>query len=275
MLASITDLAKGQMALQPMLERATKLSAMFDDFVDNDEGDMHTRRPGIHASELGCERRVVYTLLGEKKDGRFSKKWKQRFKMGHAIHKMFQLDFLRMASKSRGLLQFEDEVKIAPEYQRIAETLKLDSSADGLFTFRDHPYGPAVLRVVLEIKSSSPDQYDKLTQPDPDHIRQTHLYMKALDAPLTWFLYVNKGNQNNTPSHAPWVIPYNDREWQSIEAVCHRTLKMAEDYPVTGALPDRSEGIFCEFCAYRLSCKPNYLQKRNNFKSRPVRAPNT
>ncbi len=278
MLVRVADLHKGQAVLQPLIERATHLSGMWDHFIEHDEGDMHTRRPGIHASELGCARKVVYSLTNAKKDGRFAKKWKQRFKMGHALHRMVQVDFLRMAAKSRGLMRFEDEVKIGPEHQAIAAELLLDSSADGVFTFYDDPFAAPILRIGLEIKSEAQDGYEKLTAPKPDHVRQAHLYMKALDLPLMWFLYINKNNQNNTPSLAPWLIPYDEREWQAIEAECRNHLKAAEEYPKTGVLPARTEGIFCEFCSYRLLCKPNFLQRseeRKQVRSARIRVPVT
>ncbi len=274
MLVTIADLFRGQETLQPYLERATQISGMFDRFVEEDEGDMHERKPGIHASELSCERRVVYSLISAPRSGKFHKRWKQRFKAGHAFHRMFQNDFLRMASKSRGLLEFEPEAKIGPEYQEIAALLRLESSADGIFTFRENRYGPAILRLGLEIKTESPDQFDKLQAPKPEHVTQAHLYMKALDLPLMWFLYVNKGNQNNTPSLAPWVIPFDENKWLTIEHTCQKALRAAQEYGATGQLPERNEAIWCEFCAYRETCGPDILRKKQEYaKPRAVRAP--
>lgn len=262
MLVSINDLQKGQPALNNALQLAVSLSTRYDEHLERDEGDAHLRDPGIHASELGCLRRVYYTLSGETKKAKVPRKWKQRFEHGKALHAMIQAQLKGMADSSGGLITFEAEVKVHARYQKIAAELKLDSSTDGVFTFFDRPGGDPVLRVLTEIKTEAPDGWSDLKAPKPEHIEQVHLYMKALDVPLCWFIYFNKGDQNNTTSYAPWLIAYNENIWNKIETKCRTLLQMVGARTV----PERSEGIWCEFCPYRDKsvCNPNYIERRGS-----------
>jgi hypothetical protein len=267
MLTSIADLQRGQDDLSPFIQLAASLSARYDRFLEGDEGDGHLREAGIHASELGCPRKAYYTLIGEKKKAQVPKKWKQRFEHGKAVHLMVQQQFRAMAENTNGLVQFDAEVKVHGRYQKIAEELQLDSSTDGVFTFFRRPQEPPVLRVLTEIKSESPDGWGDLKAPKPEHIKQVHLYMRALDVPLCWFFYFNKGDQNNTTSYAPWLIAYNPTIWREIETECRTILQMAE----MRTEPDRVEGIWCEFCPYRTKdvCNPNYLARRGTKGMKP------
>lgn len=260
MLATIADLERGQQVLNPFLEIATSLSTMYEEYLTSDEGDAHLRDPGIHASELGCARRVYYTLLGEKKKSKVPLKWKKRFEHGKVVHAMVQQQLGEMARRTGGLITFDPEVKIHSRFQKIAAELHLDSSTDGLFEFRRAVGEQPHTRVIFELKTEAPDGYTDLKKPKPEHVEQVHLYMKALDVPVAWIMYYNKGDQNNTASYAPWFIAYDETIWQRIEKKCRVALQMAE----TRTPPDRVEGIWCEFCPYRDKdvCGPKYLAQR-------------
>jgi hypothetical protein len=254
-LTSVSDLSRPAEEIADLIDQATQLSQLYDDYVELDPGDGHLRAPGIHASEIcGCERKVVYCIQNAPKKGGIRKNWRQRFKFGHAVHDMFQKDFADMAKKSKGRIKFEAEVPVSPKYQAIAAELNIHSSCDGVFTFFDDPILDPVLRIGLEIKTEAPDGYAKLQEPKPEHVEQAHVYMKCLDLPLMYFLYVNKGNQNNTPSIEPFLIRYNPETWATIEARCRKLLKMAAD----NILPDRKESILCDFCPYAHTCEPNF-----------------
>lgn len=260
-LARISDLNGPKEEVADLIDKATTLSQLYDDSIESDVERDHYRAPGIHASEISkCKRRMVYNILDTPKNKvGITKKWRQRFQMGKLIHLMIQNDFHRMAVRSNGLIQFDSEVPIHPKFQAIAAELNLHSSCDGVFTFRDHLLGPATLRVGVEIKTESPDQFEDLKAPRPEHIEQAHIYMKALDLPLFYFMYFNKGNQNNTSSIGPYLIQFNQTLWAKLEARCRLVLKMAADREV----PDREEGIHCQFCPYSAVCQPPFLSKKS------------
>jgi hypothetical protein len=269
-LATIADLNGPTDEVVTWIEHAKTLSVLYDTYVNTEDEDS-IRAAGIHASEVSsCLRKVFYTVRDEPKKPVIAKFWRQRFKVGHAIHAMVQRDFKRMArrtfvlpaaekmAKDRGLfVEFDSEVHLSPRFQQLASELNIHSSCDGVFTFRESPFGPVVLRVGVEIKTESPDGYEKLKAPKPEHMEQVHVYMACLDLPLMWFFYFSKGNQNNTMSQAPFLTPFNPAVWARIEQRCELALAHVQQNDV----PPREEGIHCEFCPYSWTCQPRYLNK--------------
>ena len=272
-LASIKDLNGPIEEVSALVTFATTLSDVYDDFVFLDEEDRGARAPGIHASELyPCKRKTVYSVMNVEKRSKIEKFWKQRFKVGHALHAMMQHDFHRMAKRSgRGLamrraqeladknnwvMSFEDEVPVRPDLQPVAKAYNIHSACDGIFTFTDRTTGEVMLRIGLEIKTEAPDGYAKLTAVKPEHLRQGHIYMAALDLPLMWFFYLNKGNQNNTPSRAPFLVVWQPEIWDEVAARCVEVL----DYAKRGELPERTETIICQFCPWSYTCAPDSLR---------------
>jgi hypothetical protein len=256
-LKSIDDLEKGQAV--EWISRASRLSLKYDDFLESYK-EKHERTPGIHASELGgCGRKIVYNLLGVEQNKNTPPIWRKRFKVGHAIHNMFQQDFSEMAADSNGAFTFEAEVPINPDTSALANKWCIYSSCDGVFTYweRENESSPwqQVLRVGLEIKTSSDAEFEKLRAPKPEHVDQAHIYMACLDLPVMWFLYFNKGNQNTTPSTGPWMTSFNSKTWSRLESKMEG-LHAAAD---SALLPDREESIVCEFCAFRGTCQPKWL----------------
>ena len=274
-LTTIAELNGPPEEVQRRINQARQLSALYDVYV-NTKQDGHDRAPGIHASELyPCIRQPVYSLSGVARKPQVAKFWKQRFKMGQRIHSMLQDDFHDMAKRSmydQALqhaqrcaqdmdcdLEFQDEVRISPEHQPIAAYYKIYSSSDGVFIFRDRQTKEMVLRVGLEIKSASPDDYAALKAPKFEHMRQAHLYMGCLDLPLLWFLYVNKGNQNNTKSEAPYLVVYQPAIWAEIE----QRFQEIHNCVNQGVLPPRTETVICEFCAWAYTCKPGKARSQS------------
>jgi hypothetical protein len=268
-LASIADLNGPTEEVTLRIDQAKKLSAMYDDFIALDQDDGSARPPGIHASEMyPCLRKPVYSVMDVPKRPNVAKFWKQRFKVGAAIHRMLQTDFHKMAGRSRlgkmmrtvtnlaedidCLFEFEDEVPVSPAHQEIAAYYKLYSHADGIFTFKDRTTGETVLRIGLEAKTMSPGEYEKLTKPKEEHVRQAHIYMGCLDLPLMWFLYMNKGNQNNTASQAPYLQTFQPSIWAELVD----RMQVIHAFAERNELPERTETVVCDFCPWSYTCQP-------------------
>ena len=274
-LAKIADLNNPE--APHLIGLAKKLSTMYDDFLDNFPNDAHERAPGIHASDINsCVRRSVYCLTKIERRQQISRHWQKRFQTGHAIHGMVQSQMKRMAIVENAKrqaetlaydngwhLSFEDEVKVSPKHQKLAEYYQLHSSCDGVFSFRHNPGEEPFLRIGLEIKTESPDGFAGLRAPKSYHVQQMHLYMAALDLPLAWFFYFNKGNQNNTGSEAPWLITFDPAVWKRLELRIHSALEAEK----TGQLPPREEGVHCEFCPWSWTCEPKHTNQ-----DRPTRS---
>lgn len=274
-LVTIKDLTtepKDQVA--SYMQWASDLSIMYDDFIRNDDEDVafvagwhgaKQRSQGIHASEMSgeCRRTVWYSLTGVKRvDADLDPFWKKRFRIGHMYHAMIQEDWRRLCEKSKGFLSFQKEVRIDPKLQLVAEQYGIESSCDGVFIFHEHPWGAATMRVGLEIKTKSPKEYEKLTEPDVQHLRQTCVYMKCLDVPVLYTMYVNKGNQNIIPSTPPYLFPFDHALWNVIEQETQEVRHLA----VINELPPRVEGIGCQFCGYSWTCKPECLARKERSK---------
>jgi hypothetical protein len=276
-LASIDDLNGPPEEVAFRIEQAKRLSDLYDSFIAFDQDDGHVRPPGIHASELyPCLRKTVYSLLDTPKKNRVSKFWKQRFKVGSAIHSMLQADFHKMAKQQvvgeavtfafhiakqmNCRMEFQDEVQVSPEHQALAARYQLYSHCDGIFTFTDINTNEIVLRIGLEAKSKSQPEYERLKVPESQHARQAMIYMACLDLPLMWFFYMNKSNQNNTNSSAPWLMVWQPELWKEVEERCQSAL----DHAAAQELPPRTEFVGCEFCPWAYTCKPTNVMKDYN-----------
>ena len=242
-----------------ILEQSAKLHELYDSFLDNFEDPHdHEREAGVHASEVNtCKRQVVYTLFSTEKKANVERMWRKKFEVGKALHDMIQKHFVKMAANSNGKFTFEAEVRV--QDTPLGRELCLCSSCDGIFTFFEN--GQPYLRVALEIKSKSAEEYKKLKKPEEKHEAQSHLYMAALDIPLVWYLYWDKGTEHYTPSMPPYLTRFNPVVWERMRQRSLESLKSADD----GVLPNREEGIHCRWCPYAWTCGPsNATSYRNN-----------
>ena len=260
-----------------------ELAKWYDAWKDQDNGGYkyevdvpgsEGRAPGVHASEIGCQRRIVYSIMRTERHpppGQLD--MKRRFNMGHAVHGMVQHDFHRMCdwlNHSGEVISFKDEVHISPELGGISAELDMHSSMDGEFCFWA-PTAPAeytcYLRVGLEIKTESGPQYEKLLSPRDYHMEQVNLYQRALDLPLMWTLYINKSNSNYTRSEPPWLFQFDHDLWnKKLEPRIIKAHVLAEQ----GRLPDRTEGFPCRWCPFTWTCQPPSLKRRKAYGPSPT-----
>ena len=233
------------------------MSELYDEYTNFivSRKDPYVRSAGVHASEVsGCLRRMVYSMKGTEPNVEFDISWKKRFMVGHAIHDMLQkqfIDFSACMHKKNWNLRFEKEVAINPKTSEVAKEFNIHSSADGLFTLSDE--SNTLLRCVLEIKTESPISFTKLTKPKPEHVEQAHVYMACLDAPFTWFLYWNKGDQNHTQPMGKFLIEFDHNIWKNIVSKINK----ANSFLELQELPNREESPLCSFCSYSYTCEPS------------------
>lgn len=260
------------------LADAEVLSEQFDNFIFNEPENWGRRKPGLHASEIsGCLRVPVYTMTETEKKGPIPVAWRKRFNVGNAVHDMLQGKMKAMAASSKGRILFDCEVPIAPGLQPLATKWGIHSHCDGVFTHLDEDCMTVKNRVIVEIKSKSPDEFKKLVRPEDDHVEQAHVYMACLGVPMAWLLYYNKGNQNTTPSRAPYLVPFEERIWKRLEErfkylheLNDAVKRDAEGKLVETSLPLRTETVRCEFCSYNWTCQPSYLERRETNSYRTI-----
>lgn len=247
------------------------LGVWFDDIIRDETNDVgfkvlipaeKTREPGVHASEVsGCMKKFVYALMGTERKvlpEQVDVNMKRRFGFGHALHSLTQNQLMRAVMRyGNGYVEFIDEVSITPTTSEFAAAYTVYSHTDGLFTFYNEQFEP-FLRVILEIKTDSKDEFEKRKAPSRSHIEQAHIYMRSLDVPLTWFLYYNKSNSNWTKPKAPWLVTYDKKLEAQLENRILSGYQMAHQQN----LPQAEEGIHCGWCPFAHDCKPSYLMRK-------------
>lgn len=274
-LTTIADLQTQD--LKPVLEVIKGLGSHYVRFIETDlqgyryevsAGPESSRKPGIHASEVsGCARRLVYgigTTERRPDPNTTDANMRMRFRLGTAVHHSIQDDFVRMCAVpynapdgSTYTLTFEPETRIDPSLGGVAEEFNVQSSTDGIFTFwqNDQP----VIRILLEIKTASKDEFDKIKDPKIEHVEQGHVYMGCLDIPMIWYLYYNKSNSNFTHPMPPFLLRFNDKLWHEMEVRFAHSLYMND----VSQLPDRTESMACRWCPFSYTCKPAILSRTN------------
>jgi hypothetical protein len=256
--------------------RAKQLSSMWDQWKMQDKGGYQYtvdvsgasgRAAGVHASEVSnCLRKLVYGCQGiERRGDNKQLHMQKRFNLGHAVHAMVQEELRRMCEwlnqgqtpeSGAACITFEDEVRIGPDLQELAAEWNMHSSCDGVFTYW---YGGVpYLRVGVEIKTESALEFEKLKKPRDYHMEQVTLYQAALDIPLMWLLHYNKSNSNTTESSPPWLFKYNRDLW---ERILEPRIAKAHHMASINNIPPRTEGFYCNWCAFGWLCQPPSVNK--------------
>lgn len=279
-LVTLSDLARPEEELAPLIAQAQRLGDLWLEFIKQDTdaheyavtiGGEKDRSAGIHASEMSkCMLRLVYSIAGveRKPDAQAQKaNMKLRFRTGSAVHSMIQSDFKRMAAwytknhQAQGwALTFASELPVRKDLQEIAKAWDLSSSCDGAFTFWvwDNGIWRPYIRLGLEIKTSSDAQFAERKKPEADHLEQTCLYQATLDLPLMWLLYYNKSNSNFTTPFAPWLFKFDKNLWERELEV---RFAKAHHHAETKQMPERTEGMHCSWCPFAYVCQPKVLTK--------------
>lgn len=208
-------------------------------------GSSEKRSLGVHPSSISksgvCPLKIYYECVGsetldaETVTADFDMESQDTYDIGTAKHRMLQTMFLDMYGD-----QFAEEVKLSiPEYH-------IEGHADGVFSFPNY-------RFVLEIKtikeSKSQFGFEAVQHsPMPDHLRQTMLYMKALNVPFGLIFYWCKNNSMKKEH----VVEYD----QSIVDKLLKTVKPIVDAAYNnGPMVIGQPGLGCSKCAYLPICK--------------------
>lgn len=264
MAATIRELA--QIPKKEVLARLQRLGNAFEEWfvADGSESD---RAPGLHPSEISkCLRKAVYGVHGTPRKGQPPSSWKWRFWHGHAIHDRMQATLAKFAATYTGssdaVVEFEKELECSPEVSEAAAQWGIMGHADGLLTVYPHPGSPPALRVIVEIKSKSADEFEKMITsqagPEEDHLDQATIYQACLDVPTAWILYFDKGSQTYTRPEPPFVVTFQHARWKTLQK------RFAEIHELAAAdtLPPRTEGIHCTFCSFRWTCNPEIVARK-------------
>ena len=189
----------------------------------------------IHASQTArCKLRLYYDIIGDFQPEEYIPPELQiTFTIGHAVHAVVQAALNTALGDT-----FRDEVKVD-----IDDFLIYGSSTDGLWE------APKA-RVVLEIKTMSEKEFQKLNKPKPDHRLQANgIYATGLDCPFICYLYVSKGWPHSIKQYVevydPRLLSQWVREkWRPIEKA------LMDGVP---PIPDATK-YECKECCYKRDC---------------------
>lgn len=273
MLLTINDLNQPPEVLDQYIIKAQQLSQVYFDYIAKSQNTnskyevelfgSSRRAKGIHASEASkCMRALTYGIMGKERVVDIEHadvNMQMRFRLGTAIHAMIQSEWHEIAKASNGLIYFKSEVPINPGIEGAAEEWNIHSRCDGIITlYNDNPTLPS-MRVGIEIKSASADEYEKLKVPKPEHIEQSTIYMKTLNLPLMWIIYYNKSNSNITTSFPPYLFAFDDNLWSNVLEMRFAKLTHLAD---NSQLGEKDEGFHCKWCPFSYDCKPDYLNRK-------------
>lgn len=189
----------------------------------------------IHASSAHtCRRRLYYDVVADHPPKQeISPELQHTFRIGHAMH-----DVAQAALHTALPGKFRDEVRVD-----LPEAFIINSRTDGVVELPQ-------TRVLLEIKSIG-SEYDKLTEPKPDHMTQAvGIYANALDIPFISFLYISKKWPLPVKE---FVVPYDERIyrrwWRSKGKKVEEALEKGEP-PIADA-----DKQMCRQCPYNYFCE--------------------
>ncbi|TXH10929.1 MAG: hypothetical protein E6R04_03945 [Spirochaetes bacterium] len=210
------------------------------------------RLPGIHPSQLPhpCMLKIYFELIGAPSSGSFEARLQLIFDLGHAVHDMFQS---YGKSGAWGPI-YTPEATISQTLQEKSEQLMIEGHADAENVLTVDIPGSSVLYevgVIHEYKTMNNRNFEKLTQPKPEHKVQAMVYAACLNRPVVAYLYFNKDNQNL----ADFPVQFNTDLWVQIEA---KALIILDAFKKKEP-PPGSTGFHCQQCQFVLTC-PAYKQ---------------
>lgn len=222
-------------------------------------GDGVRRKHIFHASEIGritgktldgkypmgCGRALYYGYTGAKSENSFDPRLRRIFDTGSGIHLQLQLYLHHYAKTHKKTDKFEDEVKISPENNAVADRYDISAHMDGRYEFTT----PIIhAKAGLEIKSINDDGFKATKGAHQEHIMQGTVYQACLDLPIMIFLYYNK----NDSSLAEYVQVFDEDRWRAIT----EKLDYVRECALKNEEPPQEVTFGCRNCKYAKVCKP-------------------
>ena len=221
-------------------------------------GDADRRKHIFHASEIGritgktldgkypmgCGR-LYDGYVGAKAENSFDPRLRRIFDTGSGIHRQLQLYLYHYAKIQKKTDKFQDEVKISPENNSVADRYDISADMDGLYEFTT----PIVhAKAGLEIKSINDDGFKATKGAHQKHIIQGTVDQACLDLPIMIFLYYNKYDS----SIAEYVQVFDEDRWRGIS----QKLDYVRECALRGEEPPQEVTFGCRNCKYAKTCKP-------------------
>ncbi len=203
------------------------------------EGLTGTKRTikGFHPSNTTeCPRYLVYMFRGEWLPPHNNPRLQRIFDTGHSMHKRMGDYFEKMGivvalekSVNTTLYHIDKDGKKWP--------VPIEGTCDGIIDWNGHK--------VIEFKSISDMGFAQrrvFGKPKPDHVRQTQIYLAALDLQIGYVIYENKNNQEI-------LIFEVERDQVFLDKLFKKYAKIFKTFK-DGKLPTRYKSPTCANCQY-------------------------
>jgi hypothetical protein len=206
------------------------------------------RHPGIHPSQIGhpCDLKIYNEMNAKDGIQKIEARLQLIFDIGHAVHDMFQ----NYGAAGAWGPKYKAEVKVNGEFQKIAEELMLEGSADAenILTIDDITADGPIYEVGLvhEYKTMKSENFNKLASPKPEHKKQAIIYSAGLNRPVVVYLYLNKNDQNLLD----FPVAFDHEEWAVIKSRCS---SLVERFKIQQPPPGVT-GYHCKECPYSYDC---------------------
>lgn len=192
----------------------------------------------IHPSQLGgCQKKAFFSFVHAPKDSRPPDPRLQRiFDVGHEGHRRIQGYFFEAWKRgTNGVTRAWEDVKL--EIPGFSVRGELDAIIE---IMGRHRY-------LVEIKTASSSQFDKLREPKIEWVWQSHIYMKAVGLQAA-VVYVECKNNQEVKE---FFLPFDNKVWAQIEESMTTLIYHATDQEI----PSEVETSMCRFCDYQGACK--------------------
>lgn len=208
------------------------------------------RRPCvIHPSSVDnpCDFFLYLDLVGEEGTMSLPAETRLILDTGTAIHGMMQY-FMESRAAQKGY-NYWSEVGFDPRNNKNCRVLRMAGHADGV-----SKGWPAKFNLVWEYKTISRKGFERLTSPHKSYVKQVHLYMLAVGAPMAFIVYICKDNSQIKT----FKVKFDEAIWRPLlERILYirQCAKEMKD-------PEKRIGPSCRRCKHVKVCKPDLSNVR-------------
>lgn len=204
------------------------------------------RRPFVlhpSAADNPCDYYLYMQIVGGEGQQDIPPSTQMIYDTGTAIH--MQLQYYMETRASFHKYQYSAEVGFGPSTSPNASALKMAGHIDGVsrgWPLKDSP-------LVWEFKTINKSGFERLTSPHSGYVKQAHLYMLAVGAPVAIILYICKDNSQLNA----FKLPFDEAVWRPMLKrllYIRECARKMED-------PERRISTACKRCRFRVECQPD------------------
>lgn len=204
------------------------------------------RRPFVvHPSAVDnpCDYYLYAQMVGGEGSSSIPPSTQMIFDTGTAIHG--QLQYYMQTRAKYHKYSYKNEVGFGPTNHYNAKKLKMAGHIDGVSV----GWPSKGIRVVWEFKSINKAGFERLTSPHSGYVKQVHLYMLAVLAPVAVILYICKDTSQVRAFKMSFDAAVYEPMLTRLLYIRECARKMED--------PARRVTAACKRCRFSVECQPN------------------